>query len=175
MCGNPYNNDPQRGENSSKFAPLLVVETPSHRAAMERLLGMICIERIGMVRPAGWSGGGASPPVLPSRRGCIIGRQMGVTFESKLTRVCGEQRLAKKKASDDSGSSPRVRGTDRPNHQAIPPCRFIPACAGNSKPVSNGTRLHPVHPRVCGEQFSPVLTTEWETGSSPRVRGTATG
>ena len=53
VCGNPYNNDPQRGENSSKFAPLLVVETPSHRAAMERLLGMICIERIGMVRPAG--------------------------------------------------------------------------------------------------------------------------
>ena len=39
-----------------------------------------------MVRPAGWSGCGSSPPVLPSRRGAIIGRQKGITFESKLTR-----------------------------------------------------------------------------------------
>ena len=38
-----------------------------------------------MVRPAGWSGCGSSPTVLPSRRGAIIGRQKGVTFESKLT------------------------------------------------------------------------------------------
>ena len=38
-----------------------------------------------MVRPAGWSVCGSSPTVLPSRRGGIIGRQKGVTFESKLT------------------------------------------------------------------------------------------
>ena len=39
-----------------------------------------------MVRPAGWSSCGSSPTVLPSRRGRdIIGRQLGVTFESKLT------------------------------------------------------------------------------------------
>ena len=41
-----------------------------------------------MVRPAGWSSCGSSPTVLPSRRGRdIIGRQLGVTFESKLTRL----------------------------------------------------------------------------------------
>ena len=38
-----------------------------------------------MVRPASWSGCGSSPTVLPSRRGGIIGRQIRVTFESKLT------------------------------------------------------------------------------------------
>ena len=38
-----------------------------------------------MVRPAGWSGCGSSPTVLPSRRGGIIGRLKGATFESKLT------------------------------------------------------------------------------------------
>ena len=38
-----------------------------------------------MVRPAGWSDCGSSPTVLPSRKGGIIGRQKGVTFESKLT------------------------------------------------------------------------------------------
>ena len=80
------NNDPLRRENSSKFTPPLVVDTPSHRVAMERQPGMICIERIGMVRPAGWSGCGSSPTVFPSRRGgIIIGRLKGAAFESKLT------------------------------------------------------------------------------------------
>ena len=51
---------------------------------MERQSGMICIERIRMVRPAGWSGCGSSPTVFPSHRGGIIGRENGVTFESKL-------------------------------------------------------------------------------------------
>ena len=68
-CGMSCNNDALRGEISSKLAPPLVVETPSHRAAMERQPGMICIERIGMFRPAGWFGCGSSPTVLQSRRG----------------------------------------------------------------------------------------------------------
>ena len=38
-----------------------------------------------MVRPAGWSGGGSSPPVLPSRKGVIIGRHKWVTFKITLT------------------------------------------------------------------------------------------
>ena len=54
---------------------------------------MISIERIGMVRPAGWSGCGSSPTVLPSRRGGIIGRLKGATFESKLT---GESPIERK-------------------------------------------------------------------------------
>ena len=45
---------------------------------------MICIEWIGMVRPAGWSGCGSYPTVLSSRSGVIIARQKGVTFENKL-------------------------------------------------------------------------------------------
>ena len=85
-CGISCNNNPLRGEISSEFDPPLVVETPSHRAAMGRQSGMICIEKIGMVRPAGWSGCGSSPTVFPSRRGgVIIGLKIGVTFESKLT------------------------------------------------------------------------------------------
>ena len=78
-CGMSCNNDPLREEISSKFAPPpLVVETPSHRAAMERQPGMICIEKIGMVRPASWSGCGSSPTVLPSRRGgALLGGKYG--------------------------------------------------------------------------------------------------
>ena len=57
-CGMSCNIDPLRGEISSKFNAPVVVETPSHRVAMERQPGMICLERIGMVRPEGWSGCG---------------------------------------------------------------------------------------------------------------------
>ena len=69
-------------------------------------------------------------------------------------RVCGEQRVGRPKASSRPvhprvcgeqrpqgrarilirvlGSSPRVRGTDRPPTDTAPKSRFIPACAGNS-------------------------------------------
>ena len=47
-----------------------------------------------MVRPAGWSGCGSSPTVLPSRRGGIIGRLKGATFESKLTLPLAPQSVA---------------------------------------------------------------------------------
>ena len=55
--------------------------------------------------------------------------------------------------------------------QALPQ-RFIPACAGNSdRPVSFPVDV-PVHPRVCGEQYSSVPVRSDAHGSSPRVRGT---
>ena len=99
------NNAPLRGRISSKFDPPLVVETPSHRAAIERPPRMICIERIGMVRPAGWSSCGSSPTVLPSRRGRdIIGRQLGVTFESELTL----RKAPSKPSSSFRGSMSRI-------------------------------------------------------------------
>ena len=54
----------------------------SYRAAMERQLGMICIERNGMVRPAGRSGCGSSPTVLPSRRGgALLGGRKGLLLK----------------------------------------------------------------------------------------------
>ena len=152
-----------------------------------------------MVRPAGWSGGGASPPVLPSRRGGIIGRQIGVTFKSKLTgsspRVRGTARnpllwvqwvrfipacagnsppaMAGKRVN--GGSSPRVRGTEWSRHRRSGQDRFIPACAGNS--VKNRVHIYrcPVHPRVCGEQKATCSAILTVTGSSPRVRGTDFG
>ena len=70
------------------------------------------------------------------------------------------------------GSSPRARGTDPQRLARLPEVRFIPACAGNSGTCSAPAHLHPVHPRVRGEQ---VNKAEWQrvlSGSSPRARGT---
>ena len=87
-------------------------------------------------------------------------------------RVCGEQPSRQPPPPTDTGSSPRVRGTDRGAGQRTCLHRFIPACAGNSptNPWSKSNR--PVHPRVCGEQYRMDQPSRSTSGSSPRVRGT---
>ena len=88
-------------------------------------------------------------------------------------RVCGEQRSARVTSLLDSGSSPRVRGTDKAFPKWDVKHRFIPACAGNSDGVRNSRRYSSVHPRVCGEQGTSAVGFFRAAGSSPRVRGTA--
>ena len=88
--------------------------------------------------------------------------------------MCGEQFADQLVASQDDGSSPRVRGTAACGSAAGASNRFIPACAGNSYPPFLSRNPVAVHPRVCGEQ-SPIPSMDPPTrGSSPRVRGTGT-
>ena len=54
----------------------------------------------------------------------------------------------------------------------MPIWRFIPACAGNSRPSYSSVRKTSVHPRVCGEQGCRFIEHWSVSGSSPRVRGT---
>ena len=87
-------------------------------------------------------------------------------------RVCGEQTRAADTTAPNTGSSPRVRGTetDRPGFRALN--RIIPACAGN-RTTRPPLRSSPSdHPRVCGEQDMPACSRILHGGSSPRVRGT---
>ena len=103
--------------------------------------------------------------------------------------MCGEQSPRLFYALIFNGSSPRVRGTVIPLQNSVQNSRFIPACAGNSSPswpcsrrgrfipACAGNRhrvckLQPVHPRVCGEQWSARPYQLHCPGSSPRVRGT---
>ncbi len=46
-------------------------------------------------------------------------------------RVCGERLRKRRRSLSITGSSPRVRGTDRAAHCLEHDSRFIPACAGN--------------------------------------------
>ena len=87
-------------------------------------------------------------------------------------RVCGEQEGIYGSVFTHYGSSPRVRGTVQLTAQILSPCRFIPACAGNSRNRSCTDRTQPVHPRVCGEQRISIVQDRKSDGSSPRVRGT---
>ncbi len=87
-------------------------------------------------------------------------------------RVCGEHGKTEREKWPGAGSSPRVRGTP-PNSTSAPlPPRFIPACAGNTRPASFLCWAAPVHPRVCGEHQTAQVQHLTSTGSSPRVRGT---
>ncbi len=87
-------------------------------------------------------------------------------------RGCGEHLTVNAKAVTLFGSSPRVRGTLQRRVSGNLCGRFIPAGAGNT--AGNGWfgSGGPVHPRGCGEHFSPIQLRHIPAGSSPRVRGT---
>ena len=88
-------------------------------------------------------------------------------------RACGEQRCRRLWIAENTGSSPRVRGTGETARHARNRKRFIPARAGNSSIVARQGCLNTVHPRACGEQPISLRPTNQNIGSSPRVRGTA--
>ena len=67
-------------------------------------------------------------------------------------RVCGEQTTQAGQPIHRTGSSPRVRGTDRRDRRDRRGLRFIPACAGNRRRRAERSSVISVHPRVCGEQ-----------------------
>ena len=53
--------------------------------------------------------------------------------------------------------------------------RFIPARAGNTPTTREPSKQSAVHPRACGEHTGASLYIVYESGSSPRVRGTLPG
>ena len=87
-------------------------------------------------------------------------------------RACGERVVGMINYYPQFGSSPRLRGTQRPHQTAIPRYRFIPAPAGNARPSNDTCRAPTVHPRACGERQGYTYHANTPTGSSPRLRGT---
>ena len=90
-------------------------------------------------------------------------------------RVCGEHVQCHGISFPVDGSSPRVRGTLLERGSDTDVRRFIPACAGNTARARKRYRRAAVHPRVCGEHRGERATSDEQTGSSPRVRGTRRG
>ena len=104
------------------------------------------------------------------------GNSLLAAVEARLVtvhpRVCGELSAHASFRRHMAGSSPRVRGTPTSTTRMGSRCRFIPACAGNSRPRRPSRRGRPVHPRVCGELPRERKARGALVGSSPRVRGT---
>ena len=113
-----------------------------------------------------------APRFIPAYAGNTSG---GAELNGKFTvhpRVCGEHPLMHTNHNIDTGSSPRMRGTQTTSI-LIPSCpRFIPAYAGNTFRIAAMRRILSVHPRVCGEHSSISHKPLCLHGSSPRMRGT---
>ena len=87
-------------------------------------------------------------------------------------RGCGEQRMTNLSSASATGSSPRVRGTERYEKRFTGKDRVIPAGAGNRRKEPRKGTEPAGHPRGCGEQRRGTITAKTLVGSSPRVRGT---
>ena len=109
---------------------------------------------------------------IPACAGNTNRRSTGIPRPAVHPRVCGEHTEEHEQTRPATGSSPRVRGTLRCRLLQGPAQRFIPACAGNTAPLSPRCTALTVHPRVCGEHLGTLHRHVHVDGSSPRVRGT---
>ena len=87
--------------------------------------------------------------------------------------MCGEQQYRLPSEVRNTGSPPRVRGTESQWPPIPQDPRITPACAGNSKHGCLPQLRGRDHPRVCGEQSKAAFSAARIWGSPPRVRGTA--
>ena len=110
--------------------------------------------------------------IIPAYAGntCHAVRQPSLWWDHP--RVCGEHAQETERRAQESGSSPRMRGTPSGHIQTDTRLGIIPAYAGNT--ISHGVRYAGLrdHPRVCGEHKITAGGASTEAGSSPRMRGT---
>ena len=86
-------------------------------------------------------------------------------------RVCGENYCNLHSFSSFLGSPPRVRGKPGHNSHARWWAGITPACAGKTRRAASCWTIRRDHPRVCGENFTPLPFPMMVVGSPPRVRG----
>ena len=110
--------------------------------------------------------------IIPARAGNARWRATPGCAAADHPRACGERQRGGDVKESGYGSSPRVRGTREDTMRTIPRVRIIPARAGNATSILTGTDLAPDHPRACGERASDPPGHIFDSGSSPRVRGT---
>jgi len=87
-------------------------------------------------------------------------------------RASGEHIVSMGFGNEQSGSSPRERGTPFAFHAKGFCQRFIPARAGNTQVVDVVVHGVAVHPRASGEHRTTTNGSSGMSGSSPRERGT---
>ncbi len=71
---------------------------------------------------------------IPACAGNALDHAKDISRGSVHPRVCGERTVTAGATTTQTGSSPRVRGTQRRGAGRATPDRFIPACAGNAMP-----------------------------------------
>ena len=182
----------RRGRVGARFIPACAGKTSWWRSSRTSsgVHPRVCGENLVHAQGPGLEGG-SSPRVrgkpgtrprdrwacrfIPACAGKTATRLAGTSITSVHPRVCGENVHDMDSLTARVGSSPRVRGKlDLPDLEHNP-VRFIPACAGKTRPSSRAGCVVGVHPRVCGENCLMLAGRGWVYGSSPRVRGKRCG
>ena len=89
-----------------------------------------------------------------------------------LPHACGEHHIPAAIIHSDSGSSPRMWGTQHRRYQFGVLARFIPTHVGNTTPEVKPRGHRTVHPHACGEHPFHLPTVHCFFGTSPRMWGT---
>ena len=110
--------------------------------------------------------------IIPARAGNTNASGGSESDAADHPRACGEHFVAASGGLKGFGSSPRVRGTQRPHKAHLPGNRIIPARAGNTAISYSAAKHSSDHPRACGEHGAASCRPILLFGSSPRVRGT---
>ena len=85
--------------------------------------------------------------------------------------MCGENWDDLSLEDKIAGSPPRVWGKPLVIHQPVISPRFTPTCVGKTIVMATVLSRMPVHPHVCGENWSSTTSPLYPPGSPPRVWG----
>ena len=113
--------------------------------------------------------------IIPARAGNACARTSATSISPDHPRASGERADAVATGQGGNGSSPRERGTLRPQFACLFLRRIIPARAGNAWAAASPCSPRSDHPRASGERRHAAITSESIDGSSPRERGTLKG
>ena len=86
--------------------------------------------------------------------------------------ACGEHGSRAPLTAFQTGSSPRLWGTQLTKDELELALRFIPTPVGNTAVMFRWSFPSPVHPHACGEHYESAAATFQSCGSSPRLWGT---
>ena len=107
----------------------------------------------------------------PAYAGNILRLFVHFLVQQVQPRVCGEYVRPLGGIVDLLGSTPRMRGILLCLNLVSRYIRFNPAYAGNIVLLVLHSFLFQVQPRVCGEYKPTSISSLYDTGSTPRMRG----
>ena len=112
------------------------------------------------------------PRFIPTHMGNGRPLQFRPPGRSVHPHAYGERDFPDPRPPYQTGSSPRIWGTESAAFAARDAERFIPTHMGNgSGPTTANTEV-PVHPHAYGERRAPATQRKAKFGSSPRIWGT---
>ncbi|KFI72987.1 hypothetical protein BMIN_0699 [Bifidobacterium minimum] len=109
--------------------------------------------------------------IIPASAGQTFTAMASMLHISDHPRECGANSTEHSASIGSRGSSPRVRGKRPSSTDASQATRIIPASAGQTD-RARAHRAHDAdHPRECGANLGIGYESQYNRGSSPRVRG----